>query len=71
MRKHFETLLERSVSNVYNYLKKTQKYSLPSTLEEWKATQYTETIFPIKKVEDDKELTIVIRPTDGNQIIFL
>jgi len=34
MRKHFETLLERSVSNVYNYLKKTQKYSLPSTLEE-------------------------------------
>ncbi|PIJ98084.1 ATP-binding protein [Lysinibacillus sphaericus] len=70
MRKHFEALLERSVSNVYNYLKKSPKYSLPSTLEEWKATQYTETIFPLKKVEDDKELTIVVRPTDGNQIIF-
>lgn len=68
MRKHFEELLERSVSNVYNYLKKSQKYSLPSTLEEWKATQYTETIFPIKK--DEKEFTIVIRPTDGDQIIF-
>lgn len=68
MRKYFEALLERSVSNVYKYLKKLQRYSLPSTLEEWKEEQYTETIFPIKK--DDKELTIVIRPTDGNQIIF-
>lgn len=68
MRKHFEALLERSVSNVYHYLSKSQQYILPSTLEEWKATQYTETIFPIKK--GDKDLTIVVRPTDGNQIIF-
>ncbi|MEC0300608.1 sacsin N-terminal ATP-binding-like domain-containing protein [Peribacillus frigoritolerans] len=68
MRKYFEALLERSVSNVYSYLKKSQRYSLPTTLEEWKANQYTETIFPIKK--DGNELTVVIRPTDGNQIIF-
>lgn len=68
MRKYFEALLERSVSNVYRYLKKSHRYSLPETLEEWKANQYTETIFPIKK--DEKELTIVIRPTDGDQIIF-
>src|SRR5690606_40598658 len=68
MRMYFEALLERSVSNVYNYLKNLKGYGLPSTLEEWKANQYTETIFPIKK--DDKELTIVIRPTDGDQIIF-
>ncbi|WP_202077561.1 sacsin N-terminal ATP-binding-like domain-containing protein [Caldalkalibacillus salinus] len=68
MRKYFEALLERSVSNVYSYLKELQRYSLPTTLEEWKANQYTETIFPIKK--DEKELTIVIRPTDGDQIIF-
>ncbi|WP_445493113.1 sacsin N-terminal ATP-binding-like domain-containing protein [Niallia sp. 03133] len=68
MRKYFEALLERSVSNVYSYLKKSQRYSLPTTLDEWKANQYTETIFPIKK--DEEELTIVIRPTDGDQIIF-
>lgn len=68
MRKYFETILERSVSNVYNYLKNLPGYILPKTLEEWKANQYTETIFPIKK--DEKELTVVIRPTDDNQIIF-
>ena len=68
MRKHFEAILARSVLNVYNYLKSLPQYSLPTTLEEWQANQYTETIFPIKK--DGKELTIVIRPTDGDQIIF-
>ncbi|PID03705.1 hypothetical protein CSV67_03415 [Sporosarcina sp. P2] len=68
MRKYFEALLARSVSNVYNYLKDSPKYTLPTTLEEWQSHQYTETIFPIKK--DGKELTIVIRPTDGDQIIF-
>jgi hypothetical protein len=68
MRKYFEDLLERSVLNIYNYLKKTPHYILPSTLEEWKDNQYTETIFPILK--NGRELTIVIRPTDGNQIIF-
>lgn len=68
MRKYFKDILERSTSNVYNYLKNLPGYILPSTLEEWKAKQYTETIFPIKK--DEKELTVVIRPTDGNQIIF-
>ncbi|WP_144491992.1 MULTISPECIES: sacsin N-terminal ATP-binding-like domain-containing protein [Bacillus cereus group] len=68
MRKHFEALLARSVLNVYNYLKKLPQYTLPATLEEWQAEKYTETIFPITK--DQKELTIVIRPTDGDQIIF-
>lgn len=68
MRKQFEALLARSVSNVYNYLKMLPNYTLPTTLEEWQDNRYTETIFPIKK--DDEELTIVIRPTDGDQIIF-
>lgn len=75
MRKYFEGLLERSVTNVYSYLKKSQKYSLPETLEKWKANKHTETIFPIKKKIKDKEeyeeITIVIRPTDGDQIIFI
>lgn len=68
MRKHFEDLLKRSVLNVYNYLVKAPRYKVPATLEEWEATQYTETIFPI--IKDHRELTIVIRPTDGEQIIF-
>ncbi|MEI2358120.1 sacsin N-terminal ATP-binding-like domain-containing protein [Mesobacillus zeae] len=68
MRKYFEALLARSVSNVYNYLKKSPRYSLPATLEEWQANQYKETIFPILK--NGKELTLVVRPTDGDQIIF-
>ena len=68
MRKYFEGLLERSVLNVYKYLKKTNRYILPDTLEEWIDSQYTETIFPI--IKDGKDITIVIRPTDGDQIIF-
>ena len=68
MRKHFEGLINRSVSNVHSYLVRAPQYKVPEKLEEWKASQYTETIFPI--IKDEKELTIVIRPTDGEQIIF-
>ncbi|MDR0140306.1 ATP-binding protein [Metabacillus idriensis] len=68
MRDYFEKLLARSVLNVYNYLNVLPQYSLPPTLEEWQAVKYTETIFPVHK--DGKEKTIVIRPTDGDQIIF-
>lgn len=68
MREYFEGLLTRSVSNVYNYLKELPRYELPTTLEEWRANQYTESIFPITK--DDKDITLVIRPTDGDKIIF-
>lgn len=68
MREYFEKLLQRSVKHVYEHLKKSQKYVLPTTLEEWKTSSYSETIFPAKK--NEKELIIVIRPTDNNQIIF-
>jgi len=68
MREYFEGLLTRSVSNVYGYLKKLPQYELPTTLEGWQATKYTETIFPVKK--DNKDITLVIRPTDGDKLIF-
>ncbi|WBX81499.1 hypothetical protein PD280_07310 [Virgibacillus salarius] len=68
MREYFETLLQRSVENVHNYLKRSNKYFVPETLKEWKDSSYSETIFPAKK--DEKEVTIIIRPTDNDQIIF-
>lgn len=68
MRRYFESLLSRSVKNVYHYLKKTKLYKLPETFEEWREEKYTETIFPVLK--NDEELIIVIRPTDNDQIIF-
>ncbi|WP_208560496.1 sacsin N-terminal ATP-binding-like domain-containing protein [Marinilactibacillus kalidii] len=68
MREYFESLLRRSVENVYKYLKRSNKYFVPETLQEWKSNSYSETIFPAKK--DGKELTVVIRPTDNYQIIF-
>ncbi|MCM3112834.1 ATP-binding protein [Lederbergia lenta] len=68
MREYFENLLQRSVENVHKYLKRSNKYYVPETLNEWKDISYSETIFPAKK--DEKELTIVIRPADNDQIIF-
>lgn len=68
MRGFVEKLLRRSVENVYNHLKKSKKYIIPSTLNEWKESSHTRTIFPAKK--DGKDLIIVIRPTDNDQIIF-
>ncbi|MBT2583177.1 ATP-binding protein [Planococcus sp. ISL-109] len=68
MREYFASLLLRSVENVYRNLKESKKYFVPETLEEWKGRSYSETIFPAKK--EEKEIIIVIRPTDNNQIIF-
>lgn len=68
MREYFESLLQRSVKSVYKHLKESKKYLVPETLNEWKENSYSKTIFPVKK--EEKELTIVIRPTDNNQIIF-
>ncbi|ALV22381.1 sacsin N-terminal ATP-binding-like domain-containing protein [Carnobacterium antarcticum] len=68
MREYVESLLQRSVENVYKNLKKSKKYFVPNTLQEWKDSSYSETIFLAMK--EEKELIIVIRPTDNNQIIF-
>lgn len=68
MREYFESLLRRSVENVYKNLKDSKKYFVPETLQEWNNSSYSETIFPAKK--EEKEIIIVIRPTDNNQIIF-
>ncbi|MGX8236745.1 sacsin N-terminal ATP-binding-like domain-containing protein [Exiguobacterium undae] len=68
MREYFESLLQRSVKNVYENLRYSKKYFVPDTLQEWQDSSHSETIFPAKK--ESKEIIIVIRPTDNNQIIF-
>ncbi|ODP25934.1 hypothetical protein PTI45_04731 [Paenibacillus nuruki] len=67
MKRYFDSMLSRSVQNVYHYLKKLTQYELPDTLEEWKIED-NQTVFFAKK--NNNEIIIVIRPTDNNVIIF-
>ncbi len=63
-----ELLIDRSISNVYDYLNKSSKYTVDSSLELWKANQYSKTVFQANR--DDRVLRIVIRPSDDEKIIF-
>ena len=61
-------MIERSISNVFNKLKLNDNYVLPDTVEEWKENKLSDTVFFVEKEGD--EVIIVIRPSDGNKIIF-
>lgn len=64
-----DQLIERSVKNVYKFLKKNERYTVPDTLEQWSEKKISKTIFTaLKDSETDK--LIVIRPSDGDKIIF-
>ena len=65
---YVDGLIERSIKNVYTYLSKSDYYTLPETLEEWKDIRHSKTAFPAKYKE--KDIRIVIRPSDHQQIIF-
>ena len=63
-----QNMIERSISNVFNKLKLNDNYVLPDTVEEWKENKLSDTVFFVEKEGD--EVIIVIRPSDGNKIIF-
>lgn len=66
--KIFESLIERSISNVYMEFVKNPNYEVPDSIEEWKSSELSKTVFPVKK--ESRELYVVIRPSDGDRIIF-
>lgn len=65
---YVDGLIERSIKNIYTYLRESSYYTLPETLDEWKSIRHSKTIFPAKY--KGKDIRIVIRPSDQQQIIF-
>lgn len=63
-----QEMIERSIGNVYDELKKNPKYSVSETLEKWKDERASKTVFFAKKA--NKDIRIVIRPRDYNKVIF-
>ena len=63
-----QEMIERSIGNVYDELKKNPKYIVSETLEKWKDDRASKTVFFAKK--SNKDIRIVIRPRDYNKVIF-
>ncbi|MEX3748279.1 MULTISPECIES: sacsin N-terminal ATP-binding-like domain-containing protein [Lysinibacillus] len=68
LREYVNGLINRSIKNIYKYLSTNSYYTLPETLEEWEASKFSETVFPVKYKDD--EIHIIIRPSDYQKIIF-
>lgn len=66
--KKINEMIDRSVINVHKKLMAIKEYSIENTVEEWKRRQYSKTVFPALK--NGTSVIIVIRPSDGNKIIF-
>ncbi len=65
---YFIKIMNRSIENVFLYLKSSDLYTVSNTLDEWKEDKFSKTVF--KAIKDEKEIFIVIRPSDGDKIIF-
>ncbi|MFE4118501.1 sacsin N-terminal ATP-binding-like domain-containing protein [Priestia sp. YIM B13448] len=68
MKRYVESLISRSTANIFEYLSSLKDYTLPTTLEEWRNESYSDTVFPAK--HNQKDIRIVIRPSDYQKIIF-
>lgn len=64
----FDKMLERSIINVHKELLNNPLYKIPEHIEDWKKNKLSSTVFTAEK--DEKEIQIVIRPSDGAKIIF-
>lgn len=67
-KKVLDDMINRSVINVYNYLSENRFYKFELPLEEWKEKKHSTTVFPA--IKNDKKINVLIRPSDGNKIIF-
>lgn len=61
-------LIERSIANVHKELLENPLYSVKESLEEWIKERYSTTVFKAKK--ENKDIRIIIRPSDDDKIIF-
>lgn len=64
----FNFMMERSIKNIYDYLSDIKNYQISLTLEDWKQNKYSDTVFPATK--NEKDIRIIVRPSDQNKIIF-
>ncbi|MGY5237995.1 sacsin N-terminal ATP-binding-like domain-containing protein [Clostridium tertium] len=67
-KERLDTLIDRSINSVYLKLSQNPLYSVEDTLEGWKESRYSRTVFKAKK--ENRDIRIVIRPSDNNKIIF-
>lgn len=65
---YYEKIMDRAIQQVFYYLKETGRYEMPRTLEKWRETSYSKTVFWAKKNGND--IRIVVRPSDDDKIIF-
>ncbi|KKI86577.1 sacsin N-terminal ATP-binding-like domain-containing protein [Shouchella clausii] len=61
-------LIGRSICSVHKELVDNSLYSVEDSLEEWKQNKYSTTVFKARK--ENKDIRIVIRPSDGDKIIL-
>ena len=59
---------ERAIRNVHTYFSLNNRYTITDSLDKWKNSSYCNTVFKVKK--DDMNISIVIRPSDGDKIIL-
>jgi len=64
----FNLMMERTIKNVFYYLDDATAYKISSSIEDWKSEKYSDTVFPA--VKGEKNIRIIIRPSDQNKIIF-
>lgn len=66
---YYEKIMNRAIQQVFYYLKETGRYEIPDTLDQWRATSYSKTVFLAKK-KNGADIRIVVRPSDDDKIIF-
>lgn len=67
-KEYVDGLIDRSIENVYEYLKRNLSYLIPSTLQEWIDSRFSRTVFPVQ--QNGEDIRVIIRPSDNNKIIF-
>lgn len=65
-----DSMIERSISAIHKELKNNPKYSVAHDLQQWKQEKYSTTVFKAIRNKDNVDIRIIIRPSDGNKIIF-
>ena len=63
-----QEMIKRSTKRVYQELSTNSRYTVPASFEIWESESLSSTVF---KAEKDKEqIIVVVRPSDGDKIIF-
>lgn len=65
-----DSMIERSISAIHKELAINPNYSVAHDLQQWKQEKYSTTVFKATRMKDNVEIRIIIRPSDGNKIIF-